>query len=137
MVTRGAWDGIAAAISSDRAVLSPPACRLLVRLLDYYVNREVGTLPPALVHVRSVLELVGSSGVDDTTCGHADVRKEPASAWSTHDEIGTEQAAALLGCSREHANRLARSGALGPTRKVGNRRTVQRTHVDAYSSTRA
>lgn len=132
------WDGLAAAISADRAVVSAPACELLVQVMDAYARRETGgRYSPALEHVRNVLEMVAASGVRDTTSGQADPRNRLGSAWSTTDEIGTEEAGVLLQVSREHANRLARAGVLGPTRKIGNRRLVSRAQVVAYTAGRS
>lgn len=132
-MTSAPWNGrsLAIAISEDRVVLSPVGCRFVLSLLERYSRSEGIGLSPALLHLHQVLVPVANH-----SSGHADVRSAPARTVLADDEIGTDEAAELLGCSREHVGRLARAGVLGPTRVVGGRRVVSRNEVTAAASTR-
>lgn len=133
-----AWDGLSLRVAPDRLVVGPAGAGFLARAVVIagrvdgitYSHAQPGHAPVW----RLLADLVAT---ENRSTGQADVRTMAASAlFVPMDEIGTEEAAQLLGCSREHANRLARDHRLGPTRKVGNRRLVSRAHVDAYITDR-
>lgn len=123
----GVWDGSVVRISDDRAVLAPSAAHLVVQLIDRYSRTEKVPLSRSVRNIRDTLARVAAA--ERGTAEHPGDHPAPGSA---HDEIGIPQAAQLLHCSREYAGRLARDGRLGPTRKHGNRRYVQRSQVDEY-----
>lgn len=125
------WNGLVIALGPDRMVLSAPGAALVVALIDLASRVDNVPLSPAVRTLRAV-----AAGVAAAASGQADVRSTADLPPSTRDEIGTPEAAELLGCSREHANRLARDGLLGPTRKTGNRRVLSRAHLEAYLTER-
>ena len=123
------------AIGHEAALVSREHCALLLRsfLATMRLHSSSGIRMPE--QYRTLVTVLASVANGDS--GHPDVRSEAASAVSWHaDEIGTADAAQLLATSREHANRLARAGHLGPTRKVGNRRLISKIEVEAYLASR-
>jgi len=127
-----AWDGLAVAISPDRALLGPEAARMLVAALDFYLRREASVRhSPQARHVRDVLALVGSP----TRIGHADVRSEDESA-SSSAWITTADVAEQLGCSRRHASRLVTAEVFGQALRRKGRWLVRRDEVTAYVAMR-
>lgn len=127
----GHWDGLAVPIAADRALLGPEASALLVRALDRLSRVDRVRLPPNLLHVRGVLELVSSHAC----AGHADVRDHPDGAAS-EEWMSTAEAADHLGYTHRHCTRLAADEAFGPARKVKGRWLVRRDEVAAYAAER-
>jgi predicted DNA-binding transcriptional regulator AlpA len=125
------WDGLAAPISSDRALLGPEACQLLRSALDRYSRIEGVALSPQAAHVRSVLDLVARQAC----IGHSDVRSVPASAGS-ESWIGTSEVSELLGFSVRHCLRLMQAEAFGTPRRTGGRWKVPADEVAAYAAER-
>ncbi|MEJ7831729.1 MAG: helix-turn-helix domain-containing protein [Nocardioides sp.] len=131
-VVTGAWDGrsLVVGVCSDRALISPAGALLFLQLLDHYGRQEGVPYSPAVERMSKVLTPIARH------TGHPDVQAEVDHPQWPHDEIGTTQAAELLGCSREHAGRLARTEMLGPHRLVGGRRLVSKAQVIAYAEIR-
>lgn len=127
-----AWDGLAAAVSADRALLGPAASALLADMFDRYLRLSHERPSPAHLHVRNVLALVGSqarSGLPDVRC----VPDLPASeSWIT-----TAQVVESTGLGERQCRRLMVDGAFGESRVVRRRRMVQADEVAAYVAARA
>lgn len=126
------WAGLAVAICSDRALIGPEAARLLLRLIaatERLGHRDGIALSPQLAAVRDVLRVVAASAG-----GHEDVRATADLTPLESEEIALGRAARLLGRSTRHTRRLAASGVLGPTRRVGQSWLVSKTEVSAYAA---
>lgn len=132
-----AWEGLAVAVSPDRALLGPEAAALLVGALDAVVRVERTRLSPQAAHVRSVLALVSAQlSRAGMVIGHEDVRSEAASAGSSV-WITTAEAAAQLGLTQRHCSRLAAAEEFGVARRQGRRWLVRQNEVTAWAVERS
>ncbi len=128
------WSGLTVAICSDRALIGPEAARLLLRLIsttERLGRRDGIALSPQLTRLRDVLRVVAAS-----PGGHEDVRATADLTPLESEEIALGGAARLLGRSTRQTRRLAASGVLGPTRRVGQSWLLSKTEVSAYAAHR-
>jgi len=129
-----AYVPLAVAVCSDRALIGPEAARLLLRLIaatERLGHRDGIALSPQLAGLRDVFRVVAASAG-----GHEDVRATAdLTPWES-EEIALGGAARLLGRSTRQTRRLAASGVLGPTRRVGQSWLVSKTEVLAYAAHR-
>lgn len=112
---------------------SPTANGLIARAFDGLSRAEHMPLTGAAQRIRDA----AADAVRHAQAGHADVRDEPDPARSCHDdEIGTVEAAELLGCSDRHVRRLAEDGLLGQVRKLHGRILISAAEVRAFQEDR-
>lgn len=141
-------------IAGGNVLLTADACRLLARCLDRLEVHERraaaggARLGPVAGHLRSVLAEAGRQAFTSLD-GHADVRNEdPGSLWHQSedpgswvagdaDEMGSADAARILGCSTRHVRRLADEGRLSRTRRVGRALLISATSVEELRLERA
>jgi excisionase family DNA binding protein len=134
-------------IAGGNVLLTAEACRLLARCLDRLEVHERraaaggARLGPATSQLRAVLADAGRQAVTSLE-GHADVRhpdpwaaldqSEDPGGWvaGDADEMGSAEAARILGCSTRHVRRLADEGRLNPTRRVGRALLISTTSVE-------
>lgn len=127
-----AWDGLAVAVSADRALIGPEAAALMLTLLgaaERMARRDGIRISPQLAHLRDVLALVAVNG-------HADVRDLPDLPPLPRDEVETGEVAEMLGCSPRQARRMVASGTLGAARRTGRAWLVDKAEVAAYAAHR-
>lgn len=129
----GPAGGLAQAVSRDRVLIGPEAAALVLSLIggaERLARRDGIGLSPQLTRLRDELRIVAMAAN-----GHADVRTRPTLAPS--DEwVTSGQASRLLGCSPRQTRRLAASGSLGVSRRVGQSWLVSRAEVAAYAAQR-
>lgn len=127
-----AWDGLSLRLADDRLVLGPVGARLVAQLIDSYAAaHRYATLPPHIQRLHA-----DAAAVAEHVSGPADVRKPVAPPACATDEIGTKEAAELMGCTDKHVRRLAADGRLGRTRVAAGRRLVSNAEVLAYIAER-
>lgn len=134
----GYWDGLAVAVSADRALIGPPAAALLLHLatLAETKARRNGVYvanQPHLQHVLEVLELVAGRA-DHAGAGHPDVRGTASLQPSTMrggPVMTIREASRFLGLSDRQVRRLAEDGRFGPAPLVKGRRQLSRAAVEA------
>lgn len=74
------WDGLAVAVSLDRALLGPEAAALYVGLLDRIQRMDRVPLSPQAAHVRKVLRLVAAHAGSVSSS-----RASPRRSWRRQD----------------------------------------------------
>lgn len=128
------WEGLAVAVSVDRALLGPEAAALLLRTLDDAIARQRsdGIASRQAAHVRDVLRLVAAQA----RVGHADMpRRLDLQSWA-HDQISTAEVAEMLGVTDRQARRLVTAEAFGRPRMAKGAWRVSLAEVQAYIAER-
>lgn len=135
-MTAESWSGLVLRVGAEHVLVGPEGAALALawgRAAERAAARDGIGASAAMRELLAVLEPVAMSAR-----GHADVRRlGVVSASAVSEEIGSEEAAVLIGKSTRTVGRLARAGRFGPCRKVGGRLLVSRAEVAAYAAGRS
>lgn len=121
--------GIAQSICAGVLAVYPAGARLIVNALDRYAKVERIRLSPQAQELRDKAlrtALHAESGHPDVPSGGG------ATGWPA-DQIGTQEAAKLIGCSARHVRRLAADGRLGSAPVHRGRLLLSRAEVLAFT----